>query len=175
MHSMKKQHAFTLVELIVTLAVLAILLTVGAPMMSNMLESNRASVRSVELRKALVATQQSATDMNVAVSLCPINSENDGCDASDPRDWSSGWLMFTDPDGAGTFDDGEAILHVFQSTEGPHTIAGAPDFIRYRPSGEINAPVTFSIEYPHCVNEQAREVSLSVTGRISVEATACFL
>jgi len=171
---MKKQYAFTLAELIVTLAVLAILLTLGAPMLSDMLESNRASARSLELRKALVATQQSATDMNVTVSLCPINSGNDGCDADEPRDWSNGWLMFTDPAGVGTLDDGETILHVFQATEGAHTIAGAPDFIRYRPSGEIIAPITFNIEYPHCVNEQARQVGVSVTGRVLVEAKACF-
>jgi type IV fimbrial biogenesis protein FimT len=172
---MKQQHGFTLVELIVTLAILAILLTIGTPMIGTMLESNRAKVRSVELRKALIATQQIATDTNTIVSLCPINGTNDGCDAGAPRDWSKGWLLFTDPAGAGTYDAGETILHVFQSTEGPHTIVGAPNFIRYRPSGDIDNGVaaTFNIEYPHCTNTQARRVDVSVTGRITVSAVAC--
>lgn len=172
---MKRQRAFTLVELLITLAVVAILLTVGTPMISSMLESNRASVRSVELRKALVATQQTAIDTNTAVSLCPINGSNDGCDANNPRDWGKGWLMFTDPNGRGDFDAGETILHVFQSTEGPHTITGAPNFVRYQPSGGIDddGSITFTIKYPHCTNKQAREVEVLVTGRVSVDPVAC--
>ncbi len=171
---MKRQRAFTLVELFITLAVVAILLTVGTPMIGSMLESNRAAVRSVELRKALVTTQQTAIDTNIDVSLCPINGSNDGCDANNPRDWSKGWLMFTDPEGAGDFDAGETILHVFQSTEGPHTITGAPDFVRYQPSGEIDGgSTTFVIKYPHCTNKQARQVEVSVTGRVSVDPASC--
>lgn len=172
---MKQQHAFTLVELIVTLAIGAILLTAGMPMISSMLESNRASVRSVELRKALIATQSAAASDKVMVSLCPINSTNNGCDAASPRDWANGWLMFADPMGAGTFDAGEEILHIFQATEGPHSVTGAPDFIRYRPSGGTDSGVlaAFNIEYPHCKNTQARQVTVSAVGRVSVTSVAC--
>ncbi|MCF6283511.1 MAG: GspH/FimT family pseudopilin [Candidatus Polarisedimenticolaceae bacterium] len=170
---MKQQYAFTLVELIVTLAIGAILLTAGMPMISSMLESNRASVRSVELRKALIATQSAATSEKVMVSLCPINSTNDGCDVG--RDWANGWLMFTDPMGAGVFDAGETILHIFQATEGPHSVTGAPGFIRYRPSGDADSGVlaTFNIEYPHCTNTQARQVTVSAVGRVSTTSVAC--
>ncbi len=171
---MEQQRAFTLAELLITLVIVVTLLTVGMPMIGSMLESNRASVRSVELRKALVATQQTATDTNTTVSLCPINSSNNGCDANTPRDWSNGWLMFTDLNGAGDFDEGETILHVFQSTEGPHMITGAPDFVRYQSSGEITGgSISFTIKYPHCTDKQAQQVDVSVTGRVSVSSVAC--
>ncbi len=173
---MKRARAFTLVELIITLAIGAILLGVGAPMMGTMLESNRASVRAVELRKALVATQDAATNRGNRVVLCPINGSNDGCDPNSPRDWTKGWLMFVD-DGPiqGSHDPGEEILHVFQSTEGPHTLSTDVDFVRYNPRGELDSgiPTDFSIKYSQCTKRQARRVNVSAIGRISIESIAC--
>ncbi|MCF6282124.1 MAG: GspH/FimT family pseudopilin [Candidatus Polarisedimenticolaceae bacterium] len=173
---MNQMRAFTLVELIVTLAIGAILLSTGVPMFGTMLESNRASVRSIELRKALITTQSEATNKGSRVALCPINSSNDGCDTNSPRNWANGWLMFVD-DGAiqGTYDAGEQILHLFQSTEGPHTVVVAADFIRYDPQGELasGVPTVFTIKYPQCTNRQARRVSISAIGRVSIETADC--
>jgi len=84
--------------------------------------------------------------------------------------------MFVD-DGAvqGSYDPGEEILHVFQSTEGPHTLAAAVNFIRYDPRGELDSgvPTDFSIKYSQCTKKQARRVNVSAIGRISIEPIDC--
>lgn len=108
MAPMRKAHAFTLVELMVTLAVAAILLSVGVPAFQSLVKNNRLTGATNELAAVINAGRSEAIRRGTTVTLC-ASSNASGCNTTD---WALGWLLFSDTDGDGTPDAGEPMLRV---------------------------------------------------------------
>jgi type IV fimbrial biogenesis protein FimT len=92
---------FTLVELMVILAVLAVMLTVGAPSLGNLIRDNRLVSALYDLRGALSTARSEALAQRVFVTVCPSNNGT-GCGGT----WEDGYIAFTDFDGDGSIDTG---------------------------------------------------------------------
>jgi type IV fimbrial biogenesis protein FimT len=71
---MKKYSGFTLTELMITLAIVGILITVGVPSMQNFIQGNRLIAASNELLSALNIARSEAIKLNAQVSLCESNN-----------------------------------------------------------------------------------------------------
>ncbi|MCK4834370.1 MAG: GspH/FimT family pseudopilin [Gammaproteobacteria bacterium] len=98
---MKKQTGFTLIELIVTLAIVGIVLTVGVPSLKTFLQGNRLIASSNELLSAFHLARSEAIKLNTRVTICE-SSDGTKCDTT--GSWKEGWIVFVDFDGnlAGT-------------------------------------------------------------------------
>ena len=92
---------FTIIELLVTLAVLAVLLAVGAPQFSKMTKDNRLQTESFALRGAISAARSKAQTLRQPVTLC---RSTDGVNCS-TGSWGGGYITFVDADGDGQVDD----------------------------------------------------------------------
>ena len=93
---MKNVHGFTLVQLMVTLGVIAVLFGIAVPAFSNGLEAARSiDARSNLLTSLTVASNKAAMSGTRAV-LCP--SPN-GLRCVNSPDWSLGWIVFLDGNG----------------------------------------------------------------------------
>lgn len=88
---MPRPAGFTVVELLVTLAVLAILLGVGVPAFRASLERQRISAAVFIVAAQFATARTSAITRREVVSLCP-SADNTACDEG--LDWSGGWLMY---------------------------------------------------------------------------------
>ncbi len=86
----------TLIELIVTLAVLAIVLGMGAPALSHTLRENRLAAATNDLSRIVALARSSAIKHGGAVTLCKT-SDQWSCDSTTPKQWTGGWLLFVDP------------------------------------------------------------------------------
>lgn len=88
-------RGFTLIEVVTSLSVLSILLAVGLPAFSALLEHQRTSSAMAALVSQMSHARLAAVKHRRPVVLCPTT---DGlrCDAS--RDWSNGWMVFVDRD-----------------------------------------------------------------------------
>ena len=96
---------FTLIELMVTLAVAAILLTVGVPNFREFIERNRISSTTNMLVGALqLARSEAIKRGNNPVILCKSNSAGTACNTS--GDWKDGWLLYTDKNADKSFTSG---------------------------------------------------------------------
>ena len=92
---------FTLIELVVALAVAAILLGVGVPSFTAMVRDGRMRSAATELNLALYlarseAVKRAGTAGVRAVTVC-ARAGDDACSA-DPGDWENGWIVFADTD-----------------------------------------------------------------------------
>lgn len=88
------RHAtgFTLVELMVTIAVLAILLAIGIPSFAALIASNRLTSATNELVAALQTGRTEAIRRNARITVCPAAPTDNGCSGA----WRDGWIAFID-------------------------------------------------------------------------------
>ena len=91
-------RGFTLIELMVTLAVAAVLATLAAPFLRDFVTKNRAAGISNELTGAILRARNEAVTRNACVSLCASDDASDEtptCSAGD--NWQDGWIVFVNP------------------------------------------------------------------------------
>jgi type IV fimbrial biogenesis protein FimT len=82
-------RGFTLIELMVTVAVLALLAAVAAPAMIMLLNSNRLSSTAGELTAALQLARAEAVRRSAPVTLC---GSTDGVNCTNGANWT-GWAI----------------------------------------------------------------------------------
>ena len=79
---------FTLLELLITLAVLAILLALAVPMFTSTINNNRLAAQANELVTSLQLANSEAVRRNARITVCP-STDGATCAASGP--WT-GWV-----------------------------------------------------------------------------------
>ena len=108
---MKKSAGFTLIELMITVTIFAILLGVALPSFTNMMD-NRKMVSQLSKLTAVIAYGRSeAVTRSVSVIIC---SSSDGSSCAGNNNWEQGWIMFADVDGDGAADANSADCAIGQ-------------------------------------------------------------
>ena len=93
---MKKFTGFTLIELMVTLAIIGILLMVGVPSLKTLMQGNQLVASTNELHSALHVARSEAIKLNTRVSIC---ESSDGATCATTGSWRNGWIVFVDGNG----------------------------------------------------------------------------
>ncbi len=93
---MKKYSGFTLTELLITLAIVGILMTVGVPSLRSFMQRNQLIASSNELLSAFHVARSEAIKLSTRVSIC---SSDNGTTCSLSNDWTKGWIVFVDSSG----------------------------------------------------------------------------
>lgn len=103
------QCGYSLFELVMTLALAALILTLGLPSFGKLVADKRVRVEVDALFHAVHLARKSSIARRRVVSLCP---SADGQTCSGDTDWSQGWLMFVnvDRDEPPQRDAGEPVL-----------------------------------------------------------------
>jgi len=114
-------RGFSLIELLVVMAIAAVLLGIGIPNMQSFIVSSRLSSASNEFFTALNVARSEAVRRGVQVTLA-----TNGTPGS--RDFTAGWTMFVDTDRDGALSAGEEVLRVGPALEGPMTMFGSANF-----------------------------------------------
>ena len=97
MNKHKHKHSgFTLIELMITLAIVGILLTVGVPSLKTFMQGNQLIASTNELISALHVARSEAIKLNSRVSIC---ESSNGTSCSTTGSWKNGWIVFVDFDG----------------------------------------------------------------------------
>lgn len=112
-------RGFTLVELMVTVAILVILLAIGVPAMQGFLASRQVAGKADALASAIRFARSEALKRAQPVTICQTttaDSVTPTCDTG-TGDWNSGWLVFVDNAPAdGSYDkDKELLVKVQQA------------------------------------------------------------
>lgn len=89
-----RNHGFTVMEILVSLSVVAILAAIAAPSFQGFINEQRLGSTMSELANDLNLARGEAIKRNARVLLCARNSAGTGC-ASAP-DWQSGWVVCYD-------------------------------------------------------------------------------
>lgn len=172
-------RGFTLVELLVTVSVLAVLLAVAVPSFQSTIASSQLTGRTNELVSALNMARSEAIRRGTRVTLCKSSS---GTACTTSGNWEQGWIAFVDTTRSGTsasVDSGETVLLLQQAISGTTLIKGSTNVANYVSFGADGRPRTLAGAFISgklltCNTStaltnaaRAREVELSTVGRLS--------
>jgi len=165
---MKTMRGFTLVELMVTVAVAAILLTLAVPNVRTMVQNNRITAQVNDFATAATLARSEAVRRSRLVTLC-ISSDQDTCDESG-SDWSAGWIVIE-----GEAGGGGNVLRVWEAPAGDPSMVAADgrNVITFMRNGGVEDDFSMSHTIPDCTGDQARDIEISLTGRIQVQRSNC--
>ncbi len=131
-----REQGFTLVELMAVVAVLAVLLTIGAPTFVDTIKNSRMRAETYAIRATLANARSEAMARRMPVVVCET-SNSTSC-ATNTTSWNTAHLAFADADNDGVVDTGEDI---FQLKE--HNAPGL--VVTFRdPGGSAASSVRFS-------------------------------
>jgi len=143
-----KQQGLTLVELVVTLAIIAILASAAVPSLSDMIQRNRLSALNNQLVSAINYIRGEAVKRVFNVTLCVRNSTGTGCTATATDGFEKGWIAFVDVNGNGALDTATdpILLDEVPSVMPGLTVVdnfATPQRISYKPNGSVVNAGTF--------------------------------
>jgi type IV fimbrial biogenesis protein FimT len=163
-------RGFTLIELMITILVAAILLGVALPEFRTTINNNRMANTSNDLVNAMNIARAEAISRGSAVSVC---ASADGAACSASTAWNAGWIVFTDTGVAGTVDGTDAVLRVWPGLQSADSLVTAVKFVSFSAQGAASTQALFTLKPNVCVGTQHRDIDLQLSGRISLRRLPC--
>jgi type IV fimbrial biogenesis protein FimT len=172
---------FTLLEIMISIGVLAIMLSLAVPAYNELVKNNRISTQANALHTALMLSRSEALTRLSRVTVC---SSSDGSSCASGG-WEQGWIVFLDPDNDATVDNNETILRIDSAITGGNTFRGNSNVANYVSFVGDGASMTTSGTFQtgtwvvcddRGFTSSARAISINATGRPRVQkATASTL
>ena len=161
----KHESAFTLIELMITLAVAAVVLTIGVPGFGRIIENNQLATTTNSFVSSLTFARSEAVKRNEAVTICR-GSVSTNCAAA--AGYEQGWLVFIDNNASSTYDASDELLRVNEALPSNFTLRGNGQYqsvFRYTSKGRVAA---INGRFVLCKGgdlEKSRAVFIETTGR----------
>ena len=179
LHKRHKLNGFTLVELMVTVAIVAILMAIGAPQLRGFLQKQQVAADVESLTSAIHMARSEALKRSGRVSICALSATaytgNVGpqC-ATNGANWSNGWLIYIDYSGGNAFvATTDTVLQVERSVRSG-AITGTQLSISFLANGlTASTPGSFAIK-PKGTEDTAstcKKWSLNRQGRFARDTT----
>ena len=177
----KKQQGFTLIELMISLAIFSVLIGLGAPSFISAMKNSRLDSDYGELVRSMYLARSEAVKRTVRVGVC-ARATDTTCGAN----WNNGWIVFLDnvqgtPTTTGVINNGDEILRFSPPLDDKRkvTAAGSPwqvvssssnsvtqTFVQYRPDGSSSLSGGTFVICDDRGEEHARTLNIVLTGDI---------
>lgn len=142
---MDSGKGFSLIEVMVTLAIAAIVLSVGVPSFQSFIQSNRQTTAINELATALQLARSTAVSRRVRVTVCKSPDGLNCATGGGSGDWSQGWMVFANPgNGNAPANPNTDLLRVHGALAGNATLIGSGPTVNrvsFRPQGMVDGNI----------------------------------
>ena len=181
---MKKrtQLAFTLMELMVVLAIAGVLLTLAVPNIQSFLKNNRMTGVANDMLTALTIARSESIKLQQPVAVCASTTPKDPNPTCTVGTFTPGWVVWVDANNNGLHDNGERVIMARESLDpaisavanNQYLVSYAPTgFTQTNPGGRATTTQIAMCDDRHNTQSlgtqsAARGVNISVTGRARV-------
>jgi type IV fimbrial biogenesis protein FimT len=172
-------RGFGLIELLVTIAILAILTALALPSYRTTLQNNRGVTQADDLLNAINDARGEAITRSRFVSICAANTGGTAC--SGDVNWANGWIVFEDDYvNTGVVDGTDVILRAWPAIDPQDSITTTATYISFDRYGKPRTngggtTASFTLKPLACTagaNLQ-RVLSVASLGRASVVRGDC--
>ena len=167
----RKNHGFTLTELIVTITIVGILAAIAVPSMNRFLESNHLVALTNDLIADINLARSEAIKRGTQVGLCAASGSNCGATTN----WgSSGWRVFQDADNTGSWTTGDNLIRSHETAPVNNSVTAPANLLIFSRLGGMVAMVT-SLDITICNSriKEKRTLSVNSVGRVSTTQGGC--
>ena len=149
------ERGFTLVELMVTLSIAAILMTMAVPSFTTITQNSRLTTQANQFVAAMNLARSEAVKRNAAINV----TANGG-------NWTTGWTVTVAADGT--------EVRRFEALAGDSTLtsAGGVASFQYQASGRVSAADILNL----CdgrTGETGRKITIVTTGHVATTNLGC--
>lgn len=153
-----RSRGFTLIELMVTITVAAVLLTIALPSFVNTTLNSKLRATANNLSAAAMLARSEAIKRNSATRLC-ASDNGTSCNGN----WEDGWIVITTDN---------TVVHVEGAAPDGFKVNAGVTTLTFAPSGVGSTATSFTIcRATPSVGSQERVVAISATGRPSITRT----
>ena len=148
----RAMRGFTVIELMIVVAILAILTAVAVPGMRNLIQAQRVKTAAFDVYAGLSLARSEAIKRNTSVTLTPTSG-----------DWAKGW--------SGSDSNGNVVLK--QDAFSQIAVAG-PGTVVFNSMGRLGGAASqFEVSTSELTNDKWRCVKLDLSGRPVSYVGAC--
>lgn len=164
-----KTHGITLIEVMVTIAIVAIISLFSMWFLPDFLALNRADNQVNLLYRNINFARLYAIENDTYVTLCAL--KNNECEKGD---WGEQVSLFIDNDKSTSLNNDELMLSTFEHTHELDSLEYPREALTFRPDGSLNGFQNGTFIY--CPNTDKAvldglALSVSQTGRIRIKST----
>jgi len=172
MATFARASGFTMIEMLMTMAIAAVLLGLAVPSFRYVTNSNRIAGEINGLLGDLQFARSEAIKEGRTVTVC-VSSDGSSCLNPSPAAWQNGWIVFSDPTSTGVPAAG-SVLRVQKTFSGTDTFLAsnaltAVTFNREGYAAGIAAGQLFTLHDSTNTSAWTRCLSLNLVGQMTSE------
>ena len=174
----RRVHGFTLIELVVTMAVAAILVSLAVPEMRTFIQNNRLITQTNDLIGDLSYARNESL-RRTSLDGQPINigmcTSTNGTSCTGGGQWSNGRLIFVDANNNRAWDAGELVLRFREPLSGNNTLANTAitDPLIFTKGTSSPNPVVGARSFTFCDDRgptKGKRIDVNFTGTAAVNS-----
>ena len=182
MHDSPRHRGFTLIELMVTVAVLAIVLSIAMPDIQQFIRDSRMTTQTNDLVTLINLARSQAVHEGHRAELC-ISADQQNCN---PGSWSDGWLVWVDRNDNDSLDADEvarvgAAISRYTTTQALNSTNANFNTVTFLPTGFARlgngvAFATLTLQPNDCHDpnaQQGRQITINASGAIKSQRNGC--
>lgn len=162
-----RAHGLSLIELLITIAILAVIISVATPGLGSLVERNRVVTSANGLVAHLSYARQEAVMRGEFVSACPSHDQQT---CSRDNQWHQGFIVFRDADRRGQPASDDDVLRAVGPEPRLQMVSGGRTRVRFQPSGAAYGTNLTIRVCDHESQRAGRAVVVSNPGRVRVAA-----
>lgn len=123
----ERAAGFTLVEMAVVIAIVAIFLSLAVPSYRGVMTQNRIGSEINDINTDIELSRSAAIKQGVPVVICPSTNPNAATPScSGASNWETGWIIFTDIANNQTFatGSGDTLIRIHAPLQAGDTVSG---------------------------------------------------
>lgn len=157
----KRHNGISLIELLIGMAIMGIIMTVGVPSMNDMLIRSQVTAQVNELSAIIQYARHNAINEQATSVICPTTNFS-----SCTLNWDDPKMVFTDLDADGARDSDEEMVAGAGNILDSFDLTGPAGTISFQGNGSVASPATLLICHQDDEDKYARALIISLQGRV---------